>query len=84
LDKATVVRISANPDAIINSGRAGAPGKWMICARPREVVVSVMTVLVSALTEGGLNDAAAPVGKPDAENVTVPGKVPPTAAVVIV
>ena len=43
-----------------------------------------MVVGEPALTEDGLNDAAVPVGKPLAVNVTAPGNAPPTAAVAIV
>src|ERR1019366_9092712 len=56
----------------------------MICAKPRVVVVTVITVLVPALTDAGLNDAAAPVGNPLAVNVILPGNAPPTVAVAIV
>lgn len=47
-------------------------------------MVTVIVVPVPALTDDGLNVAAAPVGRPVAERVTKPGKAPPTAAVEIV
>jgi hypothetical protein len=59
-------------------------GGTFICANPRAVVVIVIVVLVPAVTDAGLNDALAPVGKPLAVNVTVPGNAPPTVAVAIV
>ncbi len=49
----------------------------------RGVVVTVIVVLLPAVTEGGLNIAVAPTGKPVAVNVTGPGKAPPTGAVAI-
>lgn len=45
---------------------------------------TVIVVLVPAFPDAGLKDAAAPVGRPLAENVTVPGNAPPTVAVLIV
>lgn len=50
----------------------------------RAVVVTVIVVLAPGVTEDGLNVAAAPVGKPEAEKVTELGNVPLTGAVAIV
>ena len=50
----------------------------------RAVVVIVSVVLALGVTEGGANVAAAPVGNPDAANVTGVGRVPAIAVVVIV
>ena len=68
------------------NGRAGFFGLdgGAICANPRGLVVTVIVVLVPAVTDDGLNDALAPLGNPLAVNVTVPGKAPPTVAVAIV
>lgn len=59
-------------------------GGILICANPRAVVVTVIVVLVPAVTDDGLNDALAPVGNPLALNVIWPEKVPPIGAVAIV
>lgn len=55
-----------------------------LVAEVRAVVVIVSVVLVPGVTEDGLKVAAAPVGNPEAVNVTGVGKVPATADVVIV
>lgn len=56
----------------------------LICDKVRAVVVTDIVVLVAALTDDGLNVALAPIGKPLAVKVTVPGNAPPTVAVAIV
>jgi hypothetical protein len=66
------------------AGLFGFDGGVVICANPRALVVTVIVVLVPAVTDAGLNDALAPVGSPLAVNVTVPGNAPPTVAVAIV
>jgi hypothetical protein len=71
---------------ISHSGRSGVVGRDGgndIPVELRAVVVIVIDVLVPALTDVGLKVAAAPVGRPLAVNVTVPGNAPPTAAVAI-
>lgn len=60
------------------SGRAGVAETVV-----RDVVVTVIVVLVPGVTELGLNVASAPVGKPDAVKVTWLDNVPATGAVVI-
>jgi hypothetical protein len=69
---------------IVCTGAPGLDGVGIVSAEPRTVVVNVITVLVPALTDAGLNDAVVAVGNPLAENATVPGNAPPTAAVPIV
>lgn len=80
------VAISASivMNAISHSGLGGAEGGVVISAEPREVVVTVMVVLAPALTDVGLNDALAPVGRPLAVKAMEPGNAPPTVAVAIV
>jgi hypothetical protein len=46
--------------------------------------VTVIEVLVPALTDAGVKDAVAPAGSPLAVKVIVPGKLPPMGAVAIV
>jgi hypothetical protein len=65
-------------------GVVGLDGGAVSCAEPRAVVVTVIVVPVPAVTDAGLNDALAPVGRPLAANVTLPGNAPPTVAVAIV
>ncbi len=79
--------VSSIANVNIHIGRAelfGLDGGILICANPREVVVTVIVVGFPAATGAGLNEALAPVGNPLAVNVTVPGNAPPTVAVAIV
>ena len=87
-----VISVSKIANANIHIGRAelfGAVGGTfvggiLICASPRAVVVTVIVVLVPAVTDAGLNEALAPDGNPPAVNVTGPENAPPTVAVAIV
>lgn len=65
------------------SGVFGLDGGNDVPVVLRAVVVIVNDVPVPALTDAGLNVAVAPVGKPEAVNVTAPGNAPPTVAVAI-
>jgi len=87
LAKVSEASASVNTNAISQSVRVavfGPNGGRVVCAEPRAVVVMDMVVLVPALTDEGLNDAAVPVGRPLAANVILPGNAPPTVAVAIV
>jgi len=82
-----VISVTNSANVNSHSGRAGffgVDGRIFICANPRAVVVTVIVVGLPAVTDDGLNEALAPVGKPLAVNVTVPGNAPPTVAVAIV
>jgi hypothetical protein len=70
-----------------HSGRIGVLGADGTCFVPsvgRAVVVTVIDVLVPALTDVGVKDAVAPAGSPVVVKVIVPGKLPPIGAVAIV
>jgi hypothetical protein len=81
-----VISVSRLTNVNSHNGRTGFFGVagGAIRANPRGLVVTVIVVLVPAVTDDGLNDALAPLGNPLAVNVTVPGKAPPTVAVAIV
>ena len=81
------VRASISKNAANHHGRLGAlglKGGRVTSELPRAVVVIDIVVLEPDATDVGLNDAAAPCGNALVVNVTLPVKVPPTGAVVMV